>query len=97
MFAQIETNILHRPTVLAIYSLLLFYPHESFLLLHVLPATVSGLNRRIESNSGMLTGPTRKHEFLDIHRIDRGDPTIFRLPHITGPLHKEMRTQRHVK
>ena len=97
MFAQIETNILHRPTVLAIYSLLLFYPHESFLLLHVLPATVSGLKRRIESNSGMLTGPTRKHEFLDIHRIDRGDPTIFRLPPITGPLLKEMRTQRHVK
>ena len=85
----------------AIYLLPLFYPHESFLLLHVLPATVSGLNRRIESNSGMLTGPTRKHEFLDIHRIDRlidrGDPTIFRLPPITGPLLKEMRTQRHVK
>ena len=93
MFAQIETNIVHR---LYLQFIRCFYhPHESFLLLHVLLATVScvtndcGLTRRIESNSGMLTGPSRKHEFLDINRIDRGDPTIFRLPPITGPLLKE--------
>ena len=90
MFAQIETNIVHR-----LYLQFIRCPHESFLLLHVLLATVScvtndcGLTRRIESNSGMLTGPSRKHEFLDINRIDRGDPTIFRLPPITGPLLKE--------
>ena len=100
LFAQIETNIVHRPTVLATYSLLLFYPHEFFCftccqLLFLAKNEES--NRILECSLAAARGPTRKHEFLDIHRIDRGDPTIFRLPPITGPLLKEMRTQCHVK